>query len=340
MPLTTKSIAKLLLIACALASVAIGVVFTPSLTESTNKRQYVLTTGSTGGTFYPVGVALSTLIQAKLAPTHALSLSTVTSAGSGENISLLAQNQAQFAIINGLYGVNQQPLNQQANLLAVSMLWPNVEQYVIPTTRVVTGDISDLNHLTGATFSIGKKASGTERSGQTILTNLAIPVSSFKLTHTSYSVSTDALQDGLISGMNIPSGVPTPAINRAFASMGSNITMLNFTDEQLALVNKDFELWSRYVIAANTYPGQTQPIYTIAQPNFLAVRADVDEQDVYLLTKAIYQNLAFLHGIHPATKTMALEKAFSALPVPLHPGAARYYREAGLSIPAKLLTNQ
>jgi TRAP transporter TAXI family solute receptor len=69
----------------------------------------------------------------------------------------------------------------------------------------------------------------------------------------------------------------------------------------------------------------------------MAVNADVDEEAVYLITKTIYENLAFLNNIHPATKVMSLEKAIAGLPAPLHPGAARYYKEQGLEIPANLV---
>jgi TRAP transporter TAXI family solute receptor len=78
-------------------------------------------------------------------------------------------------------------------------------------------------------------------------------------------------------------------------------------------------------------------VATIAQPNFLAVNADVSEEHVYKLTKAIYENLPFLQAIHKATKAMNVNKAMAGLPVPLHPGAAKYYKEVGLKIPAHLM---
>jgi TRAP transporter TAXI family solute receptor len=96
-------------------------------------------------------------------------------------------------------------------------------------------------------------------------------------------------------------------------------------------------LWVPYTIAAGTYPGQTDDVTTIAQPNFLAVNASVNEEHVYLLTKAMYENLPFLQAIHPATKAMAIENAMGGLPAPLHPGAARFYTEMGLTIPAHLI---
>ena len=69
---------------------------------------------------------------------------------------------------------------------------------------------------------------------------------------------------------------------------------------------------------------------------FLAVRADIDEDAVYQITKTIYENLPFLAGIHPATSFMSLQRATGGLPMPLHPGALRYYEEVGLQIPERL----
>lgn len=307
-------------------------------------RSYIMATASTGGTFYPVGVAIATLAKVKLEPTTGMSLSAINSAGSGENIKLMRENQAQFSILQGLYGAwawngegELKEAGKQENLRSVTMLWQNVEQFVVRTAYAKTGTISDLAGFEGKKFSIGKKNSGTEGSGRTILGNLGIDPDRFNLAYMGYGPSADALQNGTIDGMNIPSGVPTSAITRAYAAMGGDITTLAFTDEQMKQANGKYDLWTRYVIPANTYPGQTQDINTIAQPNFLAVNADVSEEDVYRLTKTIYENLGFLNGIHAATKAMSLDKAIAGLPAPLHPGAARYYREVGIEIPPHLI---
>lgn len=66
------------------------------------------------------------------------------------------------------------------------------------------------------------------------------------------------------------------------------------------------------------------------------MREDVPEEDVYLITRTIYENLPFLNNIHAATKAMALEKAIVGLPMPLHPGAQRFYEEQGIEIPDRL----
>ena len=149
--------------------------------------------------------------------------------------------------------------------------------------------------------------------------------------------SAEALQDGRVEGINTPAGVPTGAVTKLFAAAAKDISPLEVTDEQLGLADGGLGLWTRFVIPAGTYPGQEEDWNTMAQPNFLAVRDDVSEEFVYLLTKTIYENLPFLQAIHKATNAMSLERALAGLPVPLHPGAARYYREVGIEVPAALI---
>ncbi|MDD1793098.1 TAXI family TRAP transporter solute-binding subunit [Enterovibrio makurazakiensis] len=325
-------------------SLSTAIVLTGVNSAAAEDRDYILATASTGGTYYPVGVALATLSKVKLAPKYDFSLSAISSAGSGENIKLLRENEAQFAILQGLYGAwawsGEGKLKQsgpQKELRSVSMLWQNVEHFVVKSDNAKTGTIADMNNMDGKKFSIGKKNSGTEGSGLQILGGLGVDTEKLDFAYLGYGASADAMQNGTVDGMNTPAGVPVSAVTRAFAAMGDKITILNFTDEQMKEANGGYNLWTRFVIEPNTYPGQTKAVETVAQPNFLAVRSDITDDDVYLLTKTIYENLAFLNGIHKATKAMALEKAINGLPVPLHPGAARFYKEQGIEIPTHLI---
>ena len=331
-----------------LKPVVAGIVATFALGSVSNvaadERSYILTTATTGGTYYPVGVALATLIKVKLQNKEKINVSAISSAGSGENVKLLRENQAQFAILQGLFGQwawtgtgKVEADGKQENMRSISMLWQNVEQMVINSEEAATGTIDDLNALAGKTFSIGKKNSGTEGSGQTILGNLGIDYDGFELVHQGYTPTAEGLQNGTIVGANMTGGPPVSAVTQAFAAMGDKLTVLDFTDEQMTRANGDGALWTRFVIPGGTYPGVDKDINTIAQPNFLAVNADVDEDAVYLITKTIYENLPFLNGIHAATKAMALEKAIGGLPAPLHPGAAKYYKEQGIDIPDSLM---
>ncbi|MEZ9662568.1 TAXI family TRAP transporter solute-binding subunit [Vibrio cyclitrophicus] len=327
----------------AIAMASLGLISNASAEED---RSYILATASTGGTYYPVGVALATLSKVKLAPKQHFSLAAISSAGSGENVKLLNENEAQFAILQGLYGAwawqglgPYEKSGRQTQLRSVSMLWQNVEHFIVRSDLAKTGTVSDLENLNGKKFSIGKKNSGTENSGRQIMQGLSVDPEQFKLAFMGYGGSASALQNGTIDGMNTPAGVPVGAVTQAFAALGEDIQILSFTDAQIKQANGDYNIWTKYEIPANTYPGVDKPITTIAQPNFLAVREDISEEDVYQLTKTIYENLPFLQGIHKATKAMALEKGIAGLPVPLHPGAARYYKEVGIEIPSELIVD-
>jgi hypothetical protein len=339
-----RSSTRRLFLTAAAAASAFAFVSGPA--EAQPERSYVMGTATTGGTYYPVGVALATLIKVKLQPVDKISISAITSAGSGENIKLMRENQAQFGILQGLYGAwawtgsgEFQELGPQRDLRSVTMLWRNVEHFTIASEFVRAGDASDLAGLKGRKFSIGQRNSGTEGSGRTILAGLGIDPDSFDLAYLGYSPSADALQNGVISGMNTPAGAPVAAVTQAAAALGDKIRVLDFTDAQLAAINQrlDVDLWTRFVVPAGTYPAQTRDIRTIAQPNVLAVRADLDEDAIYKIIRTIYENLPFLVSIHKATAEMSLASAVEGLPMPLHPGAARYYREAGVAVPERLM---
>ncbi len=313
--------------------------------QAAEERNFLMATASTGGTYYPVGVALSTLVKVKLQPKQKIGMSAINSAGSGENIKLLRDNEVQFAILQGLYGSyaweGTGPIasaGPQKDLRAVTMLWQNVEHFTINKKFVKTGTVSDLLGMKGQSLALGKKNSGTLGSNTVLLNNLGADVEKdYSLVYVGYGPSADALQNGQVAGMGTPAGAPVSAVTKALANMGDDITVLDFTDEQLKQADGGKNLWTRYQIPTGTYPGQTKDINTIAQPNFLGVRADVDGDAVYQITKAIYENLPFLNAIHGATKAMSIEKAIAGLPMPLHPGAAKYYKEVGIQIPDRLI---
>jgi TRAP transporter TAXI family solute receptor len=326
----------------ATAVLALSLGTAPSKAEEAN---YILATASTGGTYYPVGVAISTLIKVKLQPKQKIGMSAISSAGSGENTRLLRENEAQFAILQGLYGyyaaTGKGPFKKegpQKELRSVSMLWQNVEHFIVAADAAKTGTIEDFVNLKGESVALGKKNSGTIGSNRALLSGLGINLDKdYTLVYAGYGPSAEALQNGQVKGISTPAGVPVSAVSQLMASAKGKVKILNFTDEELKKTDGGRELWTRYNIPAGTYPGQDKAVNTIAQPNFLAVRSDTSEENVYQITKTIYENLPFLQAIHPATKAMAAEKAIAGLPLPLHPGAAKYYKEIGLKIPDRLM---
>ncbi len=307
---------------------------------------YIIATATTGGTYYPVGVAVATLTKQLLEPEYGIALAAISSAGSEENLRLMRDREVKFSILQGLYGAwawqgggrlaGSPPFD---DLRSVAVLWPNVEHFVVRRRHVESGTIADIENLAGRRFSIGARYSGAEGSTRHIFRALGIDTDrTFNLAYQGYGASADALQNQLIDGMNVPAGVPVGAVTRALASMRGDAVILGFTEAQLAAINAGYEgLWGFHVLAPGTYPHQDTLVRTIAQPNFLAVTADVPEDHVYLIVRTIYENLPFLHAFHAATRSMRLDNAIDGLPAPLHPGALRYYHERGLVIPDRLL---
>lgn len=311
--------------------------------QAGGRRTYVLTTGTTGGTYYPVGVALSTLVTAE--QESAFALTAISSAGSMENIKLLRDNQAQFGMILGIFAAwawdGEGPIrNPQTHLRSISAMWPNVEHFILLSELVTNGTISDLDNLDGERFVLGMRNSGAEQTGAFILDSLGIDYSNkFNLAYMGYGATASAMQDGNIVGMNIPAGAPVTAITQAYAQLAERMTILNFSVEEMTAINQQYPLWDFYDLAPGTYPYQEEVITTASSSNVLVVREDVSDEIVYQFTKLLWNNLAILQEIHSATREMALEDSLKGIAMPLHPGALRYYREQQVEIPEHLLGN-
>lgn len=155
---------KLLLAAGALAAVAALAV--AGKVENADKTFLSVATASTGGTYYPMGVGLANVWSNRLKQ-NGIQVSGQSSAGSIENIDLLQKNEAQLAILQSLIaveayqGVRNFEGRAYGHLRSISMLWPNVEHFVMLENKVKDGTLND---IAGSRFSVGPQASGTEQS--------------------------------------------------------------------------------------------------------------------------------------------------------------------------------
>ncbi len=309
--------------------------------DGSGSRSLIIATATPGGTYYPVGVAIGTLLTEKLQ--GEVSASAINSAGSGENVQMLVNDEAQLAILQGLYGAMAYSGTgnfdtAHRNLRSITTLWQNVEHFVIAQDYARTGTLEDLKSLRSA-FSTGKRGSGTEGSTRVIFGALGIlPGTHFTPEHLGYSPSAQAMMDGRIAGASLAAGPPVAAVTQVFAQKGADgVVILDVTDSQLARIRDVYPVYTRHILKASTYPGQTDDVRTMAQPNFLACRADLPDEIVYQLTRTLYENLSYLQNIHKATVGISLTRAVDGLAVPLHPGALRYYREQQLDIPDALI---
>lgn len=299
-------------------------------------KYYSVATASSGGTYYPIGVGLGHLWTEQM---ENMKFTGQSSAGSIENIDLLRKGEADLAILQGLIGA--QAMQGSASfegqpyedLRSITMLWGNVEHFVLMNNEVETGTLEDID---GTSFSVGPQASGTEESTVTIMEGLDLSKADITPEYLGYDDTVSAMRDERLDGGSLPAGAPASSVMDMYAS-GVNARVLEVTDEQLDAINSEYDAWYRYIIPAGTYPNVDEDIHTIAQPNFLAGPKDLSEELVYDLTKAIFENIEQVHSIHSSAKEVSLEAALEGLPAPLHLGAYNYFVEVGVDIPDALV---
>ncbi|PYA92349.1 TAXI family TRAP transporter solute-binding subunit [Serratia marcescens] len=327
---------KTLLVTCAVAGAALLAI--AGKAENADKPFLSVATASTGGTYYPMGVGLANVWSNRLKH-QGIQVTGQSSAGSIENIDLLQKDEAQLAILQSLIaveayqGVRNFDGRAYGDLRSISMLWPNVEHFVMLESRVKDGTLND---IAGTRFSVGPQASGTEQSTMIILQGVNLTKKSLSAEYLGYGDTVSAMRDGRLDGGALPAGVPAAAVTDMYAS-GVPARILEVTDEQLASINAIANSWFRFDIKAETYPRQPKAVATIAQPNILVALSRLDEKLVYDLTKTMFENLPEVHQVHSSAKYISLENALKGVSVPLHLGAYRYYREAGVEIPDYLI---
>ena len=314
----------------------------PAVEVPKEEFHWIVTTATTGGTYYPVGMAMATLWTKEL-KAQGITVAGMSSAGSAENIIMLKGKEVELAILQGMFGkcaikgIELYEGKPYKELRTITNLWPNVEHFAINADKAKTGNVMDIK---GLKFCIGSAGSGTEQSTSYIMKGCGISLDDITNMPMGYMEAADAMVDGRIDGGSFVAGPPVAAITKLFATPRFKSVLLEFTDEQLKAVNEKTPYpGGRYIIPAGTYAGQDKEVHTIFQPNFLGCRADIDAEVVYLLTKTLFteEGYKYLSGAHAMCKFITLESAIEALPAPLHPGAYKFYKEKGLTIPAELI---
>lgn len=314
----------------------------PPTEVAEHSSTYVLAANHPSSASYQFDIALTSLIKIKVLPQIGVDLSPAVVDDQVDGIKQLQQNQVQFAVVDALTGhfaysgagpfADSGPDN---DLRAIAALWPDVAHFVLLQDYVRSGTIDDLTLLLGKQISLGDKDTAVMRANWALFANLGIDIDeNFNLVFGDDATSAEALSQDEIIGMGVPGWPPRGSIAEVLETLGNSVRLLEFTDEQVERAGGGSGIWHRFTIPAGTYPGQNQDIATIAQPNILIVRSDVPQESVYQITKAIFDNLPWLREFNPAAKAITLDRALQGLPLPLHPGAERYYREIGVASPS------
>lgn len=314
-----ESLKKTWLVAAALALISLPATAAESFIN--------ILTGGTSGIYYPIGVGLSALY-GKAIP-EAKSSVQATKA-SVENLNLLQNGRGEAALTLGdslsqAWAGNEEVGFKQAlnKLRGISAMYSNYVQIV---ARADAG-IKTLADLKGKRISVGAVKSGTELNARAVLAAAGIRYSDFaKVEYLPYAESVELLKNRQIDITLQSAGLGNPALRDLATSI--DVVFVPVPPEVIAKIGD--KAYQNGKIPANTYKGQTADIPTTAIQNFLVTHAGVSADYVYRMTKVMYENLDQLVAAHAAAKGIKLENAVASMPIPLHPGAEKYYREAGL----------
>lgn len=284
-------------------------------------------TGGTSGAYYPLGLELAKAI-ARTMPD--VKTSVQATKGAAENLNLLQAERGDIAFTLGdaLSGAwkgsgdagFKAPLKK---LRAIATLYPNYIQIV---ARADSG-IRSLADLKGKRISVGVAKSGIELNARAIVAAAGLTYKDFaKVEYLPFGESIELLKDRQID-VTLQSAVPGVLALRDLAS-SLDIVVVPIPAEVVGRMGDP--AYFAAVIPAGTYRAQTADVPTAAVENYLVTHDGVSNDIAYGMTRALWTNLDRLAAAHPAAKAIDLKHALEGLPVPLHPGAQRYYQEIGL----------
>ncbi len=282
-------------------------------------------TGGTSGVYYPLGVALSTIYGNNIPGARAQVQSTKASV---ENLNLIQQGKGELAFALG----DSVKLAWEGNtdvgfpgkldkLRAVAAIYSNYVQVV----ATKDSGIKTLADLKGHSLSVGAPKSGTELNARAIFAAAGLKYDDLSRTeYLPFGESVDLMKNRQLDATLQSAGLGVASIRDLASSVP--ITIVAVPADVVAKIGAPY---TSKMIPAGTYEGQTEDVATAAITNILVTRADLDDETVYQMTKALFEHLDDMVAAHAAAKAISLDSATKGLPIPLHPGAERYYKEKG-----------
>lgn len=305
----------------------VGTLFVAATTAASAATFVNVLTGGTSGVYYPLGVTLSQIYGESIPDSRVQVQATKASA---ENLNLLQNGRGEigFSLADSVSDAWKgeadagfaKPLDK---LRAVASVYPNYIQIV----ALADANIKTLADLKGKRISVGAPRSGTEINARAILKAAGLSYNDFaKVEYLPFGESVELMKNRQIDVSLQSAGLGVAALRDL-----SSAVKVNFVAVPADVVAKVGDAAYRASkIPANTYDGQAADIPTVAISNLLVTHEKVPPEVVYLMTKGIYDNLPRLGNSHSAGRQVKLENAIDGLPIPLHPGAEKFYRERGL----------
>lgn len=311
--------------------------------QSRNSAEnFDLAAGKAGASSHLAGLALEAITKLGLSQGADLQISLKSTEGLEQNLALLQAGQADFAISDGVLAhlahLGEKPFDgaPHEGLRGVAALWQEVEHFVVRDDQVETGTILDLQKIAPRRILQYDPNGGGMHSLLYLFSRIGSGVGDpFKLALVEEpGLAAEVLDKGEAGSLYLMASAPSSFAEETWDRSKTKLRFLEFTGRQLEKITGGVPVWTSHVVAPGSYAGQDYPIYTTARATLLVTRADVPDIVVYQVLQALHDNKQLLQNFSPEPP---LASALTGIPVPLHSGALRYYREAG-KLPEDLLT--
>lgn len=301
-----------------------------SQTAVSKKDLKILTIGTadSGGTMYPVGKAIARIIEeadGNIKVNLSASKGSVSNANDLEkgNIDLgLVSGDIAFAAVGGRDEFKDSPAK---NLRAVGAVYPSLSNWMALTDS----GISYVHELRGKRIGVGPQDSTTELSAKAVLSSMQINEKNSDFENCGLGSGAEKVQKKTLDAIHGFTGIPITGL--AELADSTPCSLLKYTDSELKSIIRSNSFYYKDVIPAGTYKGQEEDIPTFGIKCLLCVNADMDEELVYELTAILYEHADDMKNIHSSLAAAGRDGfMYSELPIELHPGAERFYKEKGL----------
>jgi len=293
------------------------------------QKKYVsIASGWVVGVYFPLAGAISRIAHEKLPD---IKITVESSGASVANAKLIASGDADMAILQNdialyaLQGIKPMFDKPVPNIRGMTALYP--EHCQIHARK--DAKIASVRDLKGKRVAVGPLGSGTEQNTIQILEAYGLKFEDLaKVERLTAAESGDYLKDGRIDAAFYTTGVGASAIVDPAITVDSMIVPIDGAQAD-ALVKK-YPFYSKDKVPAGIYKGVDRDVPTVAVLAILVVKAELDADMVYRITKAIFENIRTIETAHAKGKEVKLEKALIGMPIPLHPGAEKFFKEKGI----------
>ena len=326
------------------AAIASTMLVAPTL-QAQEMKFFRIGTGSAGGTYFPIGGIIANAISnppgsrpcdkgGNCGVPGLVAMAQSTNA-SAHNVNAIQAGQMEAglsgaATLHFAYnGIGKFKDNAKPDLRIIANLYPEDLHLVLPKGAKLNGIVD----LKGKRVGIAQAGSGTQIAVELIIGDHGVNRDNIDEAELNNSQSAERLADGQLDAYFYAAGTPVAAMIQLDNTKG--MELYSFTADEVKMANDTVPYYIPSVIPAGTYPGVTYDVNTVAVSGIFVTNANQDEELIYEITKALWSKTArkLLDNGHAKGKVITLETALDGVEgigVPLHPGAERFYKEAGL----------